>query len=144
MSGSADKTLVTRLEDSMRRRALDELDDIIVPDFVRICDATPDVEIRNLEAFKQFLRDFVVAFPDEVQTFTHVAADGNLIGVYATYEGTHQGPLNGVPPTGKRVSFNFAGMFTVRDGKLAEFRVTWDNMSLFAQLGLLPEATGAA
>ena len=29
-------------------------------------------------------------------------------------------------------------MFTVRDGKLAEFRVTWDNMAILGQLGLLP------
>jgi predicted ester cyclase len=105
MPGTAGKMLVTRLQDSMSRRALDELDDIVAPDFVRICEATPDLDIRDLDAFKQFLRDFVVAFPDEVQTFTHVAVDGDLIGVFASYEGTHQGPLNGIPPTGKRVKF---------------------------------------
>lgn len=30
-------------------------------------------------------------------------------------------------------------MFTVRDAKLAEFRVTWDNMTVLGQLGLLPD-----
>ena len=144
MPGTAVRTLVTRLEDSMKRRALDELDDIVAPDFVRICEATPDLDIRDLEGFKQFLRGFLVAFPDEVQTFTHVAVDGNLIGVFATYEGTHQVPFNGIPPTGKRVHFHFAGMFTVRDGKLAEFRVTWDNMTVLAQLGLLPNPAGGS
>jgi predicted ester cyclase len=144
MPGTEDKTLVTRLEDIMRRRALDELDDIVAADFVRVCEATPDVQIHSLDGFKQFLRDFVVAFPDEVQTFTHVAADDNLIGVYARYEGTHQGRFNGIPPTGKHVSFHFAGMLTVRDGKLAEFRVTWDNMTVLGQLGLLPDAAGRA
>lgn len=143
MSGTADKTLVTRLEDSMRRRALDELDDVLTPDFVRICEATPGVEVRDLDGFKQFLRDFVVAFPDENQTFTHIAADGDLIGVYASYEGTNDGPFNGAPPTGRRISFHFAGMFTVRDGKLAEFRVTWDNLSVLGQLGRLPDLGGS-
>jgi predicted ester cyclase len=128
----------------MRRRAIDELDEVVAQDFVRICEATPDRDIRDLDGFKEFLRDFVVAFPDEVQTFTHVAVDGNLIGVFASYEGTHLGPLNGMPPTGKRVNFHFAGMFTVRDGKLAEFRVTWDNMTVFAQLGLLPDMAGTS
>jgi steroid delta-isomerase-like uncharacterized protein len=144
MPGTANKTLVTRLEDIMRRRALEELDNIVAQDFVRICEATPDVDIHDLDGFKQFLRDFVVAFPDEIQTFTDVAADDNLIGVFATYEGTHQGPFNGIPPTGKRVNFHFAGMFTVRDGKLAEFRVIWDNMTVLAQLGLLPAAAGGS
>jgi predicted ester cyclase len=144
MPGIAGKSLVTRLEDSLRRRALDELDDIVAPDFVRICEATPHLDIRDLDGFKQFSRDYTVAFPDEVQTFTHVAADGDLIGVYATYEGTHQGPLNGIPATGKRVNFHYAGMFTVRAGKLAEFRVTWDNMTVLGQLGLLPEPAGGS
>ena len=139
MTESAGRTLVTRLESAMKRRALDELDDILAPDFVRICEATPGLEVNDLHAFKDFLRNFVVAFPDEVQTFTHIAADGDLIGVYARYQGTHLGPFNGIPATGKAVDFHFAGMFTVRDGKLAEFRVTWDNMTVLGQLGLLPD-----
>ncbi len=32
----------------------------------------------------------------------------------------------------------------VRDGKLAEFRVTWDNMTVLGQLGLLPDPAGGA
>lgn len=139
MTATTGKTLVTRLESAMKRRALDELDDILTPDFTRICEATPGLEVNDIGAFKQFLRGFVVAFPDEVQTFTHIAADGDLVGVYATYTGTHLGPFNGIPATGKAVDFHFAGMFTVRDGKLAEFRVTWDNMTVLGQLGLLPD-----
>ncbi len=144
MDEAAGKTLVTRLESAMRRRALDELDDILAPDFVRICEATPGLEVNDLDGFKEFLQAFVVAFPDEVQTFTHIAADGDLIGVYASYQGTHQGPFNGIPATGKAVNFHFAGMFTVRDGKLAEFRVTWDNMTVLGQLGLLPDPAGGS
>lgn len=131
------KTLVSRLESAMNRRALDELDAILTPDFVRLCEATPDVVVRDRDGFKQFLTGFDTGFPDNVQTFTHVAADGDLIGVYATYEGTHTGPFGEIPATGKRLKFDFAGMFTVRDGKLAEFRVTWDNMVVLGQLGLL-------
>jgi predicted ester cyclase len=140
MAGTADKTLITRLESAMNRRALDELDAFVAPDFVRICEATPDLDIHDLDGFKAFLTDYAAAFPDNVQTFTHIAADGNLIGVYAIYEGTHLGPLGPVPATGKAVKFDFAGMFTVRDDKLAEFRVTWDNMAILGQLGLLPSA----
>jgi steroid delta-isomerase-like uncharacterized protein len=132
------RALIVRLEEILGRRALDELDEIVAEDFVRICEATPDLDIHDREGFKQFLSGFFVAFPDEVQTFTHVAADEDLVGVFATYEGTHQGTFNGIPPTGKRVKFDFAGMFTVRDGKLSEFRVIWDNMTVLAQLGLLP------
>jgi predicted ester cyclase len=133
------RALVGRLEDAMNRRALDELDDVVAPDFVRYCEATPDVHVRSRDDFKAFLVEYAKAFPDNVQTFTHIAAEGDLIGVFATYEGTHLGPLGPVPPTGKRAKFDFAGMFTVKDGKFSEFRVTWDNMAILAQLGLLPQ-----
>jgi predicted ester cyclase len=132
------RLLVRRLEEAMNGRRYDDLDEIVAEGFLRVCEATPDVDVRSREQFKGFLRGFDIAFPDNVQTFTHLAADGDLIGVFATYEGTHTGPMGPVPATGKRVKFDFAGMFRVEDGRLAEFRVTWDNMSVLGQLGLLP------
>jgi predicted ester cyclase len=69
---------------------------------------------------------------------THVVAGDDLIGVFATYEGTHLGPLGAFPPTGKRAKFDFAGVFRVENDKLAEFWITWDNMTILGQLGLLP------
>ena len=138
MNADAMKNLVRRLEQAMNARELDALDAIVARDFVRHCEATPGLEVNSLEDFKGFLRAFDEAFPDNVQTFTHVAAEDDLIGVYATYEGTHLGPLNDIPATGQRVMFDFAGMYRVADGKLAESWVTWDNMTVLGQLGLLP------
>jgi predicted ester cyclase len=134
------RSLIERLETAMNRRELDKLDDILAADFVRHCEATPGLVVESLEDFKAFLRADVAVFPDNVQTFTHVAVDGDLIGVFATYEGTHLGPYGAFPPTGKRAKFDFAGMFKVADQKLAEFWITWDNMTILAQLGLLPGA----
>ena len=132
------RSLVSRLEAAMNERDLDALEDIVAADFVRHCEATPHLDIRNLEAFKAFLREDAAAFPDNVQTFTHVAAEGDLVGVFATYEGTHLGALGPFEPTGKRAKFDFAGVFKVRDGRLSEFWITWDNMTILSQLGLLP------
>jgi predicted ester cyclase len=134
--------LVQRLERAMNERRLDDLDAIVADDFVRHCEATPGVEVRSREQFKQFLRDYTAVFPDNVQTFTQVVAEGDHIGVFATYEGTHQGPFGGFEPTGKRAKFTFSGVFRVAGGKLAEFWITWDNMTILGQLGLLPEPTG--
>lgn len=58
--------------------------------------------------------------------------------IFATYEGTHDGSLGQIPPTGRRVNFDFAGVFRVDGGKLAELWITWDNMTILGQLGLLP------
>ena len=132
------RALVERLFEAMNERNLDHLDQIVADDFVRHCEATPALDIRSLEDLKAFLRADATSFPDNVQTLTHLAAEGDLIGVFATYEGTHLGPLGPFEPTGKRAKFDFAGMFKVSNGKLSEFWITWDNMTILGQLGLLP------
>jgi predicted ester cyclase len=132
-------SLVHRLERAMNERKLEDLDAIMAEDFVRHCEATPGLEVRSLEQFKDFLRQDAAVFPDNVQTFTHVVAEGDQVAVFATYEGTHQGAFGPFPPTGKRVAFTFAGVFRVAGGKLAEFWITWDNMTILSQLGLLPD-----
>ena len=133
------RELVRRLEHAMNERRLDDLDEIMAPDFVRHCEATPDVDVRSLDDFKEFLRNDAAAFPDNVQTITHIVAEGDQIGIFATYAGTHLGALGPFPPTGRRAEFNFAGVFRVENDKIAEFWITWDNMTILAQLGLLPE-----
>ena len=132
------KSLMQRLEVAMNSRRLDELDQLLTEDFARHSQATPDLAVRSREQFKDFLREDAKTFPDNIQTFTHLVAEGDEIGFYARYEGTHEGPLGQFPPTGKRVRFDFAGIFRVADGKLAESWLTWDNMTILGQLGLLP------
>jgi predicted ester cyclase len=138
MDADAMKVLATQLEEAMNARDLDKLDAIVAEDFVRHCEATPQLDVRSREDFKAFLRADAAAFPDNVQTFTHVVAGDDLIGVFATYEGTHLGPFGPIAATGKKVKFDFAGVFRVADEKMAEFWITWDNVTILGQLGLLP------
>ena len=132
------KTLVRRFEEVMNTRQLDALDEVVAPTFVRHCQATPNLEVRSLEEFKDFLRQDVAVFPDNTQTFTHVIAEGDMVARWATYEGTQLGQMGAFPPSAKRVRFDFAAILRVADGKLAEEWVTWDNMTILAQLGYLP------
>jgi predicted ester cyclase len=137
------RAMVIEMFDAMNDRELDRLDAIVAADFVRHCEATPDVIVQSLDDFKAFLVAYTAVFPDNVQTPTHIAAEGDLIGIYATYEGTHLGPFGGFEATGKRAKFDFAGMMRVADGKLTEWWITWDTMTILAQLGLLPAGDAA-
>jgi predicted ester cyclase len=141
MSLSAEdaRAMIAEFFDCMNARELDRLDAIVATDFVRHCEPTPDVTVESLDAFKAFLDGFTAAFPDNVQTPVLVACDGELIGIYATYEGTHLGQFGGFAPTGRRAKFDFAGMMRVADGKLSEWWITWDNITILGQLGLLPD-----
>jgi steroid delta-isomerase-like uncharacterized protein len=132
------RSLVRRLEDAMNARRHDLLDDILAADVVRHCQATPQLSISNREEFKRFLRQDAATFPDNVQSFTQLLVDGDRAAVWATYEGTQTGQLGPFPPSGKVARFDFAGVFRVDDGRIAEFWITWDNLTVLSQLGHLP------
>ena len=134
------QALVIEFFDAMNDRELDRLDAIVATNVVRHCEATPDVDVHSLEDFKAFLNAYAAVFPDNVQTATHIAADGDLIGIFATYEGTHLGPFGPFEPTGKRAKFDFAGMIKLENAKISELWITWDNMTILTQLGLLPDS----
>jgi predicted ester cyclase len=144
MSNDETKELLNRFEEAMNTRQLDLLDDIIAPNFVRHCQATPQLEIRSLNEFKDFLRQDVTTFPDNVQTFTHILAQGDQAAVWATYAGTQEGQMGPFPPSGRRVRFDFGAVCRLENGKLAELWITWDNMTILGQLGYLPAIAAAA
>jgi predicted ester cyclase len=142
MSGTVEenKALVRRFGEAMNTRRLDLLDDIVAPHFIRHCQATPQVDVRSLQGFKEFLRQDNAVFPDSVQTLRHQVAEGNLVAVWGTYEGTQKGPMGPFPASGKRMQLEFAAFLRVETGRIAEMWVTWDNMAGLTQLGHLPPA----
>jgi steroid delta-isomerase-like uncharacterized protein len=133
------KAVVRRFWEAMNRHQLDALDDLIAADVVRHCQATPGVDVRSLHQLKDFLRQDTAVFPDSTQTITHLVAEGNLVAVWATYEGTQQGPMGSLPPSGRKVRFDFGAVFRMESGKIAEWWVTWDNMAILRALGHLPD-----
>jgi steroid delta-isomerase-like uncharacterized protein len=133
------KAVVRRFWDAMNRHQLDALDELITADVVRHCQATPGVDVRSLYQLKDFLRQDTAVFPDSVQTITHLVAEGNLVAVWATYEGTQQGQMGSLPPSGRKVQFDFGAVFRLESGKIAEWWVTWDNMAILRALGHLPD-----
>ena len=132
------KAVIRRVLEAMNSRQLDGLDDLIAPDVVRHCPATPGVDVRSLNQLKEFLRQDAEVFPDNTQTITHLVAEGDLVAVWATYEGTQKGPMGPFPPSGIRARFDFGAVFRVENGKITEWWITWDNMAILRALGHLP------
>jgi predicted ester cyclase len=50
-------------------------------------------------------------------------------------EGTHQGEIFGVPPTGRRVSWRQVHIGRIQDGRMAEHWGVSDLASLWVQIG---------
>lgn len=129
------KELVRRFVRLGNDRDFDALGEIVAPDFVRHCPATPDVDVRSFDDFRRFLEVDAATFPDSRVTMHELVAEGDLVAFWATYEGTQEGPMGPFPASGKRMAVEFGGVFRVEGGKIAHLRLTWDNLSALAQLG---------
>jgi len=136
---AANKALVREFVDIGNARQFDRLAEVIADDFVRHSQATPGLVITNRDAFRAFMEQDILTFPDSQVSIQQSVAEGDRVAVWATYSGTQLGPMGGFPATGKRMAIEFGAVFRIEHGRIAELWVTWDNLAALAQLGLLPE-----
>ena len=57
-----------------------------------------------------------------------------------TGRGTHVGEVNGIPPTGKKISVDAISIHRMANGKIAETHEVWDTLGFLQQLGVVPAA----
>ena len=136
----ANKLIVRSFADAGNRNDLEAFDSLLAPDFVRHCEATPEVNVTSSEGFKKFYRETANTFPDQQMTLEALVAEGDRVAFWGTFSGTQEGPMGPFPPTGRRMESQIAGMFRIEADRIAELWVTWDNLAGLAQLGLLPSS----
>ena len=132
------KAVIRRFMEAWNSRQPEVFDELVATDVVRHCEATPGLEVRCLDQLKEFLRLDTEVFPDSVQTIKHLVAEGNLVAAWVTYEGSQRGSMGPFPPSGARAQFDFGAVFRMDSGKIVEWWVTWDNMTILRALGHLP------
>jgi predicted ester cyclase len=132
------KEIAARMINAINDRTYDMLDEVIAPDIVRHCQATPNLNIRSLVEFKDFLKVDGKTFPDSHITIEMLIAEGDLVAGYFTYSGTQEGAMGPFPPTNKKAELKYLGILRIEDGKIAEMWVEWDNMAFLTQLGHFP------
>ena len=89
------------------------------------------------EAVRRYFEDSRTAFPDqrnELIALHHTAA-----GVVVEFDlkGTHQGPLRGIPATGKEFTCRSVAFFLFEEDRLVCERVYFDAATILGQLGLI-------
>jgi predicted ester cyclase len=127
--------------DAINGKNFEALNDLVTANFVRHCQATPDVKVSSLEDFKKYLRQDSATFPDSRLTIDHVVAEGDFVAFHGTYVGTQKGPMGPFPPSNRQMSLEIVGLQRIENGKLAEMWVTWDNLAALTQLGYFPPPT---
>ena len=132
------KAVVGQLLEAINTRNYDLLDEIVAPNFVRHCQATPDIHVKSRSELKQYLQSDLKVFPDSRIKLDMIIAEGNMIAGYFTYTATQQGPMGSFPATGRKVELGYLSIMRLENGKIAEMWVEWDNLAILRQLGLLP------
>jgi steroid delta-isomerase-like uncharacterized protein len=82
---------------------------------------------------------YLEAFPDLFFTEEATLIEGDHIAMVWTVEGTHQGKLMNIPPSGRRIKVRGTSLLTVADGKIARALYIWDVAGLLRGIGLLPD-----
>lgn len=94
----------------------------------------PAAPVRPKEASVAFFRQRLIGLPDLRVIVEASLAQGALCAASFVYEGTHQGPYFGVPPTGRSLRFTSCDIFRVEGGLIAEHWGMGDAAGIVAQL----------
>jgi steroid delta-isomerase-like uncharacterized protein len=131
------KALVQRfVEEFWNQKNMSAADELMAADVVV---HMPTGEVVDLDGLKAFADMWRSSFPDWHSTFEELIAEGERVAERWTGRGTHQGELQGIPPTGKRVEVPGSVFYRIIDGKIVEFRGQLDMMSLMQQIGAVPK-----
>ncbi|MBV6622908.1 MAG: ester cyclase [Rivularia sp. (in: Bacteria)] len=96
-------------------------------------DTTPR---KGIDEFIQYAMSLFNAFPDGYHVFEEVIAENNKVVTCGFFNGTHQGELMGIPPTGKQVKFSVVHIDTIVDGKVTEHWGQADIFGIMQQLSV--------
>ena len=80
---------------------------------------------------------------DCYMTVDDMLAEADRVMVRWAFYGTQQGEFAGLPATHRQVSYGGVNIFRIADGKIVEIWDMLDGLSLWQQLGVLPEIKDA-
>jgi steroid delta-isomerase-like uncharacterized protein len=98
----------------------------------------PSGPTHGPEGFKQYYATFRTAYPDTHITIEDQFAEGDTVVTRWRATGTHQGPLMGIPPSGKHVTISGMSYTRIENGKTVEDWVNLDTLGMLQQLGVIP------
>ena len=103
MSAEESKAVMRRFWEVWEQGNIDLLDELLAREYINHTLATPDLP-PGPEGVKEVVSMFHSAMPDLRVVVEDMIAEGDKVATRYTLEGTHEGELFGVPPTGQRLT----------------------------------------
>jgi len=135
---TSNKATIRRLMDAMNTGDAELISQMV--------DEVFDPDVKQHSPFEatgtQALKEGVVArlyrsFPDLHITLEDLIEEGDKVVEKDLVTGTHQGEFNGLPPTGRSVSYHEIFIMRFANGRIAEIWGVVDIFSQMKQLGLI-------
>jgi steroid delta-isomerase-like uncharacterized protein len=117
------------------------IDRYLAPDAV--AHGLPGGDMRGPAGFRPIFHTFRGAFPDLRITVERMVREGDTVTAHTRVTGTHTGDGLGIPPTGKRVTFEGMTIARIVDGQIREGWNCYDFLGMYQQLGVTPQPAGA-
>ena len=135
MSTTENKAVVERFINLISNDRRELIEELVAEDYVYR--GNDGEEYRGREGFREVLDTYRNAFPDLNLEVNKMVAEGDTVATWLTFGGTHRGELDGIEPTGRKVSSTSVQFATVRDGQIAEEWDHVDQLTLLQQLGVI-------
>ncbi len=137
MSTETNKAQFRRIYEEMFNKGdLAIVDDLVTPDSVNH-EVPPGMPNRGPESARQVVRMLRTAFPDLHFTIEELVAEGDTVAGRVTMSGTHLGPFQGIPATGRSFEQAQTHFVRFRDGFAIEHRAVRDDLGMMRQLGVI-------
>jgi predicted ester cyclase len=144
MTTEENKAVVRRAYlDGLNKRDLSVIDEVFDRDYVVHYHGLPPA--RGIESAKEFLTEFLSAFPDIWFTIEDQIAEGDKVVTRWSAQGTHKGDWQGmpaktkaIPASGKRVTFSATDIYLIANGKIVEEWNTLEQLDVLSQIGAIP------
>lgn len=140
MSEAPDAMIRRWFEELWNQGREDTIDRMLAPDAKVYGLPTPDnTPPVGPGGFKPLYRQFRGAFPDLKIKVEQSVCEGDRAAVLVTCTGTHKGDTLGVPATGRPVKFEGMVIIQVKDGRLAAGWNSFDFLTMYQQIGAVPQ-----
>jgi len=137
MSTEDNKALARRwLDEVWNKGDLSLIDELIAPNYVLHDPMRPGLKGRT--GIKESIATFQIAFPDIHFTIEAQIAEGEQVVTRYIVQGTHLGPLMGIPATGKQGTITGIDIYRITNEQIEEAWTNWDTLGLLQRIGVIP------
>lgn len=130
----SNKEIVAEFINATNQKDWDRVLTLVHNDFIRHSSSEPK-EVKTNTGLVKFHQAELDTFPDLQETIIFAIEEGDLVAARINFSGTQLGQLINFAPTGKRLTADFNCFFRVREGRIKESWVEYDNLNGLIQLG---------